>query len=79
MTTTSFTEAREKFASLLDELETRGGEFTITRHGRPVAVLVSAEDYDSLIETLNIMSDPDTVSALTEAEAEVAAGLLTER
>jgi antitoxin YefM len=78
MTITSFTEAREKFASLLDQLEARGGEFTITRHGKPVAVLVSHDEYEGLIETLNVLSDDETTAALAIAEDQVQAGDLVE-
>jgi prevent-host-death family protein len=35
-------EAKTHLSSLLDEVE-KGGEVTITRHGRPVARLVQAE------------------------------------
>lgn len=74
MTATTFTEARERFSTLLDELEESGGDFTITRHGRPVAVLVAVDEYEALIETLNVLSDDDTMAALAEAEADVADG-----
>jgi prevent-host-death family protein len=39
-------EARTHLSSLLDELE-KGGEVTITRHGKPVAKLVQATDEPS--------------------------------
>ena len=32
------------------------------------------EEYESLIETLNILADSDTVAAIAEAEADLAAG-----
>jgi len=38
-----------------------------------VAVLLSHDEYESLIETLNILSDDDTMSAIAEAEAEFGA------
>ncbi len=74
--------ARERFSTLLDELEESGGDFTITRHGRPVAVLVAVDEYEALIETLNVLietlnvlSDDDTMAALAEAEADVAGAI----
>ena len=36
-------DAKTHFSSLIDEVE-KGGEIVITRHGRPVARLVRAED-----------------------------------
>ena len=44
------------------------------KQGRPAAVIVGHEEYESLIETLNILADSDTVAAIAEAEADLAAG-----
>ena len=44
------------------------------KQGRPAAVIVGHEEYESLIETLNILADSDTVTAIAEAEADLAAG-----
>ena len=52
-----------------------GSEFASSRHGRPAAVVIGYEEYESLLETLNILSDADTMGAL--AEADLAAGDLT--
>jgi antitoxin YefM len=65
-----FTEVRDRLREILDDVTTTGNQYTITRHGRPVAVIVSAEEYDSLIETLNILSDPDAMAAIAEGESE---------
>lgn len=46
----------------------------ITKHGRPAAVMLSLEDLESLEETLAILSDPDLLAAIGEADAEVEAG-----
>ncbi|WP_183407108.1 type II toxin-antitoxin system Phd/YefM family antitoxin [Nocardioides marmorisolisilvae] len=63
-------EARENFRSLIDEVSQTGAGYTITRHGKPVAVLIAHDEYESLIETLNILSDDDAMDAIAEAEAE---------
>ena len=39
-----------------------------------MAVIVSSEEYESLIETLDILSDTDTMAAIDEAERDLAAG-----
>lgn len=46
----------------------------ITRKGRPVAVIVSSEEWEVLEETLDILSDPETMEALRESDKDVAAG-----
>lgn len=47
---------------------------TITRNGRPVAVLISVDELDSIEETLDVLSDPEEVAAIREGEAEIARG-----
>lgn len=74
MATAPLTEVRDRLSEIVDDVASHGTEWTITRHGRPVAVLVGADEYESLIETLNILSDADTMESLAEAEADVAAG-----
>lgn len=65
-------------SEFLDEIMASGSDLVITRHGRPVAVVVGYAEYESLIETLNILSDDDTMAALAEAEADVADGRMGE-
>ena len=69
-----FTEARARLSELLDELERRHEHVVITRNGRPVAVLVSAEEQEALEETLEILQDEDLLAALRESEKDVKAG-----
>jgi antitoxin YefM len=70
MATTPVTELRDQLSEAIDEVNRTGTEWIITRHGRPVAVLLAYEEYESLVETLNILSDSDTMAAIEEARAE---------
>jgi antitoxin YefM len=77
MSTATLTEAREKLSEIIDDVVTQGSQWTITRHGQPVAVVLSHDDYESLIETLNILSDEQTLAAIAEGEADLRAGRIT--
>ena len=46
-TTWQVQEAKGRFSELIEEANRRGAQ-VITRHGRPVAVVVSAEEYSRL-------------------------------
>lgn len=74
MTVLSLADARASLSKYIDSAATTHERFEITRNGARVAVLLSAEDYDSLIETVDILSDPEEVAALRAAIAELAAG-----
>lgn len=72
-----FTEARRRLTQLLDEVEARQEHMVITRNGRPVAIMLSTEEYEALEETLEILQDDETLSALRESEQDVRAGRLS--
>ncbi len=72
--TVPFTEARSRLSELVDEVEARHEHLVITRNGRPAAVVLSADEYEALEETLEILEDPETLGALGESEKDVRSG-----
>lgn len=68
------TEARNKFARLVDDVVRTFAKFTITRKGKAEAVLMSKEEYEALIDTLEILSSRETMASLKRAEKDVKAG-----
>jgi antitoxin YefM len=77
MKTVPLGEAKDKLSGLVDEAETTHEIITITRHGRPAAVLMSADDLDSLRETVAWLSQPCIHDSLADAERDYAAGTTT--
>jgi antitoxin YefM len=57
--TVPLAEAKAKLSELVDTVGRRDERFTITKRGRPAAVLMSADDVAGLEATLEIMSDPE--------------------
>jgi antitoxin YefM len=78
MTTVPSTELREKLSDILDDVEATGAEYVITRHGRPLAVVLSYDEYESMIESLNILGDEDTMAAIAEGDADFNEGPVRE-
>ncbi|RPI45127.1 MAG: type II toxin-antitoxin system Phd/YefM family antitoxin [Betaproteobacteria bacterium] len=64
MKTLSLSEAKAKLSGLIEDVERRDEEIVITRNGTPVAVLVSADEYDSWKETLAIRADRDLMGEI---------------
>jgi prevent-host-death family protein len=56
MKTLPISEANKRFASLIRDVE-GGRKFLITRYGRPVAVMMSPKEYESLKETIAVTRD----------------------
>jgi prevent-host-death family protein len=59
MKTLPLAEAKAKLSRLVDRVEKTDEEILITRNGRPVAVLVSPDEYESWKETRAIKSNPE--------------------
>src|SRR5664280_89045 len=74
METLSVSEARTTLKTLVDRVDGTHERVTLTRNGRPAAVLISPDDLESLEETLSVLSDPALMRQLDEAKAAVAAG-----
>ncbi len=70
-------EAKDRLSALVDEANKTHEVVQITRHGRPAAVLMSADDLESLHETIFWLSRPGIFDDLAHAEAEIAAGTTT--
>ena len=67
-------EAKDKLSGLVDEAESTHEMITITRHGRPAAVLMAADDLESLQETLLWLSKPGIADSVAAAEREYVSG-----
>ena len=74
MKTLPLTEAKTKLSSLIDEVRDRDEEVTITRNGRPVAVLVSADEFESWEETISIRADAALMEEIRQGLAALKEG-----
>ena len=74
MTTLSVADARANLSKLIESAITTHERFEVTRNGDRAAVLLSADDYDALLETVDILSRPDEVEAIRQGLADLAAG-----
>lgn len=72
--TLPITKARENLTTLVDKASKLLDEYIITVNGSPAAVLMSAAEYESWKETMEIMSDPGLVKAIKQGEKEIEAG-----
>ncbi len=74
MTTLPLAEVRANLSKLVDEAVRTHQRIEVTRQGRRAAVILSADDYDSIMETLAILSNQDLMREVRAAEAQAAAG-----
>jgi len=72
--TLPITKAREELTSLVANVRKRLDEYVITVNGYPAAILMSVAEYESLKETLEILSDKKLVKSILQGEREMRQG-----
>lgn len=77
MTTLPLSTVRDRLSSLVDDVARTHDALTITRNGTPAAVVLSIDDYESIMETLALLNDPVDRQRLSEAEDSLNAGDVT--
>lgn len=61
------TEAKAKLLELVSGVNERDDEVIITKKGKPAAVLISVEEFESLKETVSLLSNPDLMKQISSA------------
>ncbi|WP_219995746.1 type II toxin-antitoxin system Phd/YefM family antitoxin [Schumannella sp. 10F1B-5-1] len=74
MTTISVADARNGLSQHIESAASTHERFDITRNGSRVAVLLGADDFDALLETVDILSSSDEMAALQSAIREIESG-----
>jgi prevent-host-death family protein len=64
MKTLSLSEAKMKLSELVDKVHSTDEEVMITKNGRPAAVMISPDEFDSWKETFQIKSDSDLMQEI---------------
>lgn len=65
----SISQARKNIFDIAERVQTPGTAFTLTENGKPKAVIMSVEQFESWVETLEVMKDfPDLKKDIAEAE-----------
>ncbi|MCZ7589662.1 MAG: type II toxin-antitoxin system Phd/YefM family antitoxin [Gaiella sp.] len=65
---------KAKLSEIVDLVEEQHERVTLTRNGRPAAVIMSPEDLEALEDTLDLLSDPEALREIERARAEIADG-----
>ena len=74
MSTESLRQVRDHLSEVVDRVEREHERVTLTRNGRPAAVLISPDDLAQLEETLDVLGDPEALAEIREADAAYARG-----
>lgn len=70
----SFSELRRRLAHFMDRAVDDRAPVLVTRQGHEPVVMLAQSDYDSMVETLHLLSTPANRRALEQALAEAERG-----
>lgn len=68
------TDVKKRLLEILKQVQAGGGNVVITKNGKAAGILMSMDEYEGLLETLDVLSSPETLKALEEARKNFAAG-----
>jgi len=72
--TYSISEIREEITRLPERFAEDPEAVTVTRHGKPVMAILPWALYESIMETLEVMSDAELMASFREGVKELAEG-----
>ena len=68
------TKARQVLFSLLENVERSNRSYTLTKDGKPVALIVNLDEWKGLMATLEILANPEHQAELDGTIEEVGGG-----
>jgi antitoxin YefM len=74
MTTLPLSEVKTHLARLLADVEELGETVMITRSGRPAGVLLAVDEYEGLLETIDILADQSLMASLRRGLRDIEEG-----
>ena len=74
MTNLTTTKAKEQLTALVRKAHTLGEKFVITHRGEKYGILMDAEEYEGLMETIDILKNSRTAKDIAQSLKEVKEG-----
>ncbi len=67
-------EAKQRFTEIVKGVEEYFDRYLVTKNGKEAAVVMSAEEYEGLLETLDVLASKKEVRAIRDASAQARHG-----
>jgi prevent-host-death family protein len=68
--TVPVTEAKQRFTEIVKGVEEYFDRYLVTKNGKDAAIVMSAQEYESLLETIDVLASKKEMRALVEATAQ---------
>lgn len=70
----SIRELRPKLSDIINNVHKRFDRYIVTKRGKPEVVIMSIDDYESILETLDIESDKGLMKRIKRADMDMIEG-----
>ena len=67
-------EAKKRLSAIIKDVDEKYDRFAITKNGVSKAVLLSSDEFEGLLETLDILSNREEREAIARAKEQVRSG-----
>ena len=74
ITTMSLKELRPELPKVIARIDGKLDRYIVTKRGKPMVVMLSIEDYESLMDTLDLLTDPQAMADLRKGEEDIRKG-----
>ena len=65
---------RPELPEVINGIDRKLDRYIVTKRGKPVAVMMSVDDYEGLLETIEILSDKEAMQRIKKAKKEIRDG-----
>ena len=72
--TIALKELRPELPEVINDIDSKLDRYIVTKRGRPVAIMMSPDDYEGLMETIEILSDKEALKRIKKAKRQIKEG-----
>lgn len=72
--TITLKDLRPDLPRVVEQIDKKWERYIVTKRGKPSVVILSVQDYESLMETLDILTYPASVKSLKRGEEDLRKG-----
>ena len=72
--TITLKELRPELPKVINNIDTKLDRYIVTKRGKPVTIMMSVDEYESILETIEILSDKEAVKRIKGSEKDIREG-----
>jgi prevent-host-death family protein len=62
------TKVKKNLLDIIKNMSEENSTITVTKNGKPVSIIMTPDRYDALMETIEILADPEIMMSLASSE-----------